>query len=100
GAPVLVKARVEPLLVPIERVRVFHDELADADEPAARPRLVPVLDREVVPDLRQLLVRANLPRVEGERLLVRHRKDEAPAGPIGDAEDLREVAAGLLPQFG
>ena len=95
-----MKARVEPLLVPVERVRVLHDELADADEPAARTRLVPVLDREVVPDLRQLLVRADLTRVEGERLLVRHREDEPPAGPIGDTEDLGVVAAGLLPQLG
>src|SRR5256885_3671441 len=48
---------------------VLHDELAHAQQPAARPRLVALLRREVVPELRQLLVRLQLPRVEGHRLL-------------------------------
>src|SRR5437899_1827326 len=43
---------VEPGLVGVERVRVLHDELAEAQEAAARAGLVPVLRREVVPDLR------------------------------------------------
>ena len=68
---VLLEARLGALLVAVERVGVLHDELADAEQAASRARLVPVLDGEVVPELRQLLVRADLARVERERLLVR-----------------------------
>ena len=50
------KLCVEPVLVAVERVGVLHDELAHAEQAAARARLVAVLDREVVPELRQLLV--------------------------------------------
>ena len=76
------KLSLEPLLVAVERVRVLHDELAHAEEAAARPRLVAVLRLEVVPGLRQLLVALDLARVEGERLLVRQRQDEPPAGAV------------------
>ena len=48
------KLSLEPGLVAVERVRVLHDELADAEQAAARARLVAVLRLEVVPGLRQL----------------------------------------------
>ena len=91
------KLRFEPLLVAVERVGVLHDELADAQQPAARPRLVAILRREVVPDLRQLLVRLDLARMEGERLLVRHRQDELPAAAVLEVEELRDRRSGRSP---
>ena len=38
-----LEARAHALLVAVERVGVLHDELADPQEPAARPRLVAIL---------------------------------------------------------
>ena len=100
GGAVALERRERALLVAVERVGVLHDELADAQEAAARPRLVAVLGLEVVPELRQLLVRLDLARVERERLLVRQRQDEPPAGAVGDVEDLGDlVAARRLPQL-
>src|SRR5207249_10984944 len=63
---VCAEARLEALLVAVERIRVLHDELADPDQAAPRARLVAVLGLEVVPGLRQLPVALQLPRVEGE----------------------------------
>ena len=60
GASVALEALVEPGLVAVERVRVLHDELAHAEQAAARPRLVAILGLEVVPELRQLLVALEL----------------------------------------
>ncbi len=91
------KLSSDAVLVAVERVGVLHDELAHAEEPAARPRLVPVLDREVVPELRQLLVRLDLARVEGDRLLVRERQDEVAAVPVREVEDLRDLDRGRSP---
>ena len=67
---VKLEADVEPFLVPIERVRVFHDELADADEACTRAWLIAVLRLEVVEHLRQVTVRLDLTRVERDGLLV------------------------------
>ena len=65
-----LEAAIEPLAIAIERVRVLHDELAHAQQSTARPRLVAFLRREVVQDLRELLVRLDLARVKRERLLM------------------------------
>src|SRR5262249_22495641 len=65
-ATVPLEALLRALLIAVEGVGVLHDEFADAQQAAARARLVAVLDLEVVPELRQLLVRADLARVEGE----------------------------------
>src|SRR6185503_12283920 len=98
--PVRLEAPFDAVLVAVERVGVLHDELAHPEEPAARPRLVAVLDREVVPELRQLPVRADLTRQERECLLVRHGKYEAPPRTVGDVEDLGDPgAAGRLPEL-
>ena len=100
GAAVPLEALARGGLVAIERVGVLHDELAHPQQASPGTRLVAVLDREVVPELRQLLVRAELARVEGHRLLVRHRQDEPPAGPVLQVEDLRDLGApGRLPEL-
>jgi hypothetical protein len=97
---VRVEAPVEPCLVTVERIRVLHDELAQAQQPAARPRLVALLRREVVPDLRQLLVRLQLARVERHRLLVRERQHEVAAGAVLQLEDdIGPDAAARLPKL-
>ena len=71
-----------------------------AQETPARARLVALLDREVVQELRQLPVARDLLRVERHRLLVRHRQDVLASGAILEAEDLRDRAAsGLLPEL-
>jgi hypothetical protein len=97
----LKEADVQAGLVAVERVRVLHDELADTDQPPARPRLVPVLDREVVEDLGELPIALDLAGVEGDRLLVRHRKHEVAPGAILELEEFRDAdAARPLPQLG
>src|ERR671924_342999 len=48
----------------IERVRVLHDELARAQDARARSGLVALLRLDLVPDLRQVAVRADLARRE------------------------------------
>ena len=98
---VLAEALVQTGLVAVERVGVLHDELADPKQPAPGPRLVPVLRLEVVPDLRKLLVRLELERVEAHRLLVAHREQEAAAAVVLELEEHSDpVAARLLPELG
>src|SRR5207248_9754195 len=100
GLLVQPEAVLEPLRVAVERVGVLHDELADAEEAAARARLVAVLRLEVVPPLRELPVAADLARVGRERLLVRQRQDVLPSGAVLQAEELGDAgAAGRLPQL-
>jgi hypothetical protein len=100
GLAIELEALVEPSLVDVEGIRVLHDELAHADEPPARPRLVAILGLHVVPELRELLVALQLRRVKRERLLVREREDEVPAGAVLQLEELWDaVAAGLLPEL-
>ncbi len=95
-----LEAAPQAVLVTVERVRVFHDELAYAEQSPARARLVAVLRLEVVPELRQLLVRLELARVERDGLLVRHRQDEASSGPVLEVEDLGDLdAPGRLPEL-
>ena len=97
----LAEADVEPLLVAVERVGVLHHELAHAEQPAARTRLVAHLRLEVVEHLRQLLVRLELARVERDRLLVRHREHERAAVAVLDLPELGDVvAARRLPELG
>src|SRR6185503_7388757 len=68
--------------------------------PAARAGLVTVFRGEVVPELWQLPVGANLAGVERERLLVGERQEEPPAAPVGDMEELRDpVASRRLPEL-
>ena len=97
---VLAKADVETLVVTVERVGVLHHELAHAEQRSARTRLVAHLRLDVVEDLRQLLVRLQLARVERDRLLVRQREDERAAVAVLDLPELGNVVApGRLPEL-
>ena len=97
----LLEAHVEPGLVTVERVRVLHHELPHAQQAAAGTGLVPALRLEVVEDLRQVAVGAELGEMERHRLLVRHREHERPARAVGQPEELGDpVAAGRLPELG
>ena len=90
------KLAVDAFLVAVERVRVLHDELADAEEAAARARLVAVLGlRSGTRAAAARLYDSDLARVEGHRLLVRHRQDEV-GGPLRSCsvEDLRDLDRG------
>ena len=96
-----VEAAVEPVEVAVERVRVLHDELAHAQKPPARPRLVALLRAEVVPELRQLFVRLQLACVERHRLLVRESEDEVAPRAVFQPEHLRnDDAPRRLPELG
>ena len=97
---VLAKADVETFVVTVERVGVLHHELAHAEQRSARTRLVAHLRLDVVEDLRQLLVRLQLARVERDRLLVRQREDERAAVAVLDLPELGNVVApGRLPEL-
>src|SRR5262249_54259239 len=86
-------ARGQAFLVAVEAVGVLHDELAYSQQAPARPWLVTGLGAEVVPDLRQLPVGAELRRVERTRLLVREREHVRPPGAVEDLVDLGQVVA-------
>ncbi len=89
--------------VHVEGVGVLHDELADAHQAGLRPLLVAELGLYLVPDLRELLVRAYLvARDGGEDLLVRHPETHVRALAVAQAEHRLAhhlPAAGLLPDL-
>ena len=62
--------------------------------PACGPRLVALLDLDVVPDLRQVAVRAHARGgVQGDDLLVRHRQHEVAADAVLQLEQLLDAVA-------
>ena len=88
---------VQPGQVAVEGVRVLHDELARPQHSRSRPRLVSLLDLEVVDELRKVAIGANLARrVEGDVLLVGHGQDELRPAPVGELEQLVDVVAPRL----
>ena len=97
-------ALLEPGLVGVEAVRVLHHELARAEEPGARARLVAAFRLEVIDDLRQLPVALELLlRVQVHELLVRVAHHELAPVVVGGAEGdrlERIPTAGLLPRLG
>ena len=101
GLAVALVVRVQALLVAIEGVGVLHDELARAQQPRARARLVALLDLEVVEAERQLAVGAHhLCDVLRDRLLVRHRQHVLRALAVLELEQLGDpVPAAALPQL-
>jgi hypothetical protein len=101
GPEVQLVRLLEPRLVAVERVRVLHDELPGAQHPGPRPRLVALLDLEVVEQLGQVAVGADLPGgVRGDDLLVGHGQHQLRVAPVAQLEQLVDVvAAGLLPQL-
>ena len=90
--------------VGIEGVGVLHEELPRAQHPRARARLVPLLGLDLVPDLRQVAVGADLAGGEpGDDLLVGHAEAHVAAVAVLEPEHLRAdrvPAAGLLPDLG
>src|SRR5205823_3128245 len=73
----------------------------EAEQGAAGTRLVAVLRLKVVPDLRQLPVRADLSPVEGDRLLVGERENVVAARAVLQAEELGDRdPSGRLPELG
>ncbi len=102
GADVQLVALVEAGGVAVEGVGVLHDELARAQHPGARARLVALLDLEVVEDQRQVAVGAHgLRDVRGDGLLVGHREHELGALAVLQLEELLDrVAPGLAPRLG
>jgi hypothetical protein len=103
-ADVLVVADLQALGVAVDGVGVLHDELARAQDPRARARLVALLRLEVVEDERQVAVGAHeLRDVQRDDLLVRHGEDEVGVAAVVQAEQLRSdrlVAAAALPRLG
>jgi hypothetical protein len=101
---VLLVALVEPGPVAVERVRVFHHELADTDEAAPGTGLVAELRLEVIDDHRQLAIAAHqVAREVGDDLLVRHRDHGIATGAVLEADHLGPdllVATRLAPQLG
>ncbi len=95
---------VEPGGVDIQRVRILHRELADADQAAAGARLVPELGLQVIDDLRQLAVGVDLAgRQVGDDFLVGHRQHQVAFGPILEPRHFRPdrvVAAAGAPEIG
>src|SRR5262249_61393158 len=80
---------IERRHVGIERIGVLHDELAGAENAGARPGLVALLRLDLIPDLRQVTVRADLPRSDPRNhLLVSHRQTQVPGLAILQAEHL------------
>ena len=96
-------APIQARLVPVAAVGVLHDELADADQAAARPRLVPELRLEVVDHHRQLAIALDdVPEQQRHDLLVGHGEDHVPLAAVLEADHLRPdlvVAAALLPDL-
>ncbi len=92
----------EALLVAVERVGVLHRELARAEDPGARARLVPLLRLHLVEHQRQVAVGAHVAgHVGGDRLLVGHREDHVGALAVLELEQLVDVvAAGPAPDLG
>ena len=89
--------------VGVERVGILHDELARAQHARARPGLVPLLGLDLVPDLRQVPVRADFVRGEPRHdLLVRHAEAEVAPPAVLQLEHLVDALPPprLLPELG
>jgi hypothetical protein len=98
-----VERAVQPGRIDVEAVRVLHGELAHAQQAALRARLVAELRLELVPDLRQLPVRAKLAGHECEDLLVRHAERQVRALAVTQPEHLVAhdlPAPGAAPHLG
>ena len=90
-------------LVQVQRVGVLHQELARPEDAGSRPRLVALLGLDLVPDLRQVPVRAELLGGDpGDDLLVGHPQAHVPRVAVLEPEHLGAdnlPAARLLPDL-
>ncbi len=104
GPPLVLVAQVEAGPVHVEGVGVLHGELADPEQAGLGPGLVAELGLDLVPDLRQLPVAAQLGPGDGrEDLLVRHAQAVVAALPVLEPEHVvahHLPAARLLPDLG
>ncbi len=100
---VQVVALVQPFLVQVEAVAVFHDELAHTHEAGLWPWFIAKLGLDLVPDLRQLLVAAQFAaRNGGHDLFVRHAEAQIGALAIFQAKHVFAhacPAAAFFPGF-
>jgi hypothetical protein len=89
GLVVFVVRDVEAGLVDVEGVGVLHDELADAQEAGPGARFVAELGLDLIPDLRQLLVAAELAAGDGGHdLFVREAEAELCAFAVLEMEHI------------
>ncbi len=104
GAALRLVAGVEARLVAIAAVGILHHEFANADEPAARARLVPPLGLEVIDHHRQLTPGLDdVGQQQPDDLLVGHRQDHLAPVAILEPGQLgadRVVASAGLPDVG
>ena len=101
---VLLVCDVQAGLVHVERVRVFHHELAHAQQTGFRTRLVAELGLNLIPDLGQLFVAAQFAaRDRGHDLFVGHGQAQIASEAVLEAEQVvahHIPAAGFLPDLG
>ncbi len=94
---------VEPLPVGVEAVGIHHDELAQADETAARPNLVAEFRLDLVEGERKVAVALDVASgEEAHHLFVRGAEGEPPLAPVLKAEQHRAEGAvppRLLPEL-
>ena len=101
GVVVEVERTVQPGVVQIERVRVLHGELPYTQQARLGAGLVTELPLDLVPDLGELPVRAQLQGQGGEDFLVGHPEGQVGALTVGETEHLLTYglpAARGLPQ--
>ena len=91
-----------PTVVPIERVRVLHQELAHAQEPEPRTVFVAVLPLHLVQVHRKVAIGVQLLRHQGRHdLLLRRSEEQVAFVPVAEPEQDLAVevpAPGLLPR--
>ena len=99
----LLVGHVEAARIKIKRIRILHDELAHAQQTGLRPRLITKLCLDLIPDLRKLLVAAQLAAGdECDNFLMRHSQAHVTPKPVFQAEHViahHLPAAGLLPHL-
>ena len=104
GVLVGVVGDLESGRVRIERVGVLHEELARAEHPRARARLIPLLGLDLVPDLGKVAVGADLARGQPrDDLLVGHAEAHVAPVAVLQPEHLaadRVPPTRLLPDLG
>ena len=85
----LLVGNIEPRRVDVERVRILHHELPHPQQPRLRARLVSKLARNLIPDLRQLLVAAQfLARDLGHDFFFRHAEAHVGAFAVLQAKQI------------
>ncbi len=97
------KRSIETFAIHVERVRVLHDESAQAHQAGFWPWLVAKLDLNLIPNLRQLLVRTDFIARDGrEHFFMRHAETHVRAFAILKTEHViadRTPTPRLLPDF-